>query len=242
VDPRGGGSTQEPQAAPSVTANTHSSTTRRGLLLYIAATPHVVSTTNLVERPDEGHSYGVQRPVYFISEVLSESKARYPSIQKILYGILITSRKLRDEYKISVVTDFPLANILHNQNATRRISKWVVELGALKIKFKLRTAIKSHALVDCLAEWRENQVPAPPNILKHWVMYFDHSLKLEGGGARVLFISPRENSSNMHSISYLKSLTTKQNTRYSCMDFAWQFPSVSSDYLCSATLYSSSSK
>jgi hypothetical protein len=28
----------------------------------------------------------VQRPVYFISEVLSESKVRYPMIQKILYG------------------------------------------------------------------------------------------------------------------------------------------------------------
>ena len=38
-------------------------------------------------------AYGIQRPVYFISEVLSKSKVRYPSIQKVLYGILITSRK-----------------------------------------------------------------------------------------------------------------------------------------------------
>ena len=65
----------------------------------------------VVERTEEGHAYGVQRPVYFINEVLSESKVRYPSIQKLLYGILITSRKLQhyfDEYKISVITDFPL--------------------------------------------------------------------------------------------------------------------------------------
>ena len=71
----------------------------------------MVSTVIVVERPEEGHAYGVQRPVYFISEVLSESKVRYPSIQKVLYIILITSRKLRhyfDEYKISVITDFPL--------------------------------------------------------------------------------------------------------------------------------------
>jgi len=87
----------------------------------------------VVECPEEGHAYGVQRPVYFISEVLSESNVRYPSTQKILYGILITSRKLRhyfDEYKISVATDFPLADIIHNRDATRRISKWAVELGA----------------------------------------------------------------------------------------------------------------
>ena len=65
------------------------------LLLYIAPTTHVVSTVIVVECPEEAHAYGVQRLVYFISEVLSESKVRYPSIQKLLYGILITSSKRR---------------------------------------------------------------------------------------------------------------------------------------------------
>ena len=37
------------------------------LLLYIAATTHVVSTAIVVEINEEGHAYGVQRPVYFIS-------------------------------------------------------------------------------------------------------------------------------------------------------------------------------
>jgi hypothetical protein len=44
------------------------------LLLYIAATTHVVSSAIVVERGEEGHAFGVQRPVYFVSEVLSESK------------------------------------------------------------------------------------------------------------------------------------------------------------------------
>ena len=44
------------------------------MLLYIAATTHVVSTAIVVERNVEGHAYSVQRPVYFISEVLSASK------------------------------------------------------------------------------------------------------------------------------------------------------------------------
>jgi dsDNA-binding SOS-regulon protein len=47
------------------------------LLLYVAATTHVVNTAIVVERQEEGHAYPVQRPVYFISEVLSESKSRY---------------------------------------------------------------------------------------------------------------------------------------------------------------------
>jgi hypothetical protein len=163
------------------------------LLLYLAATTHVVSTAIVVERQEDGHAYPVQRPVYFVSEVLSESKARYQSVHKLLYAVLITSRKLRhyfQEYSISVVTDYPLGDILQNQDATGRISKWVVKLGALNVDFKPRTTIKSQALVDFMAEWRENQLPTPTERLEHWVMYFDGSLKLEGAGAGVLLISP----------------------------------------------------
>jgi ribonuclease HI len=114
-------------------------------------------------------------------------------VQKLLYAVLITSRKLRHyfkEYSISVVTDYPLGDILRNQDATRRISKWAIELGALTIDFKPRTTIKSQALVDFMVEWRENQLPTPTVRPEHWVMYFDSLLNLEGAGAGVLLISP----------------------------------------------------
>ena len=48
------------------------------LLIYIAATSRVISTTIMVEREEVGHAYKVQRPVYFISEVLNKPKTRYP--------------------------------------------------------------------------------------------------------------------------------------------------------------------
>jgi ribonuclease HI len=107
--------------------------------------------------------------------------------------VLITSRKLRhyfQEYSISAVTDYPLGDIPRNQDTSGRISKWAVELDALNIDFKPRTAIKSQALVDFMAEWRENQLPTPTERPKHLVMYFDGSLKLEGASAGVLLISP----------------------------------------------------
>jgi hypothetical protein len=163
------------------------------LLLYLAETTHVVSSAIVVERQEDGHAYPVQRPIYFVSKVLSEYKACYQPVQKLLYAVLITSWKLRhyfQKYSISIITDYPLGDILQNQDATGRISKWAIKLDALNIDFKPRIAIKSQALVDFMAEWRENQLQTPTERPEHWVMYFDGSLKLEGAGVGVLLISP----------------------------------------------------
>jgi hypothetical protein len=65
------------------------------LLLYLAATTHVVSSAIVVEQQEDRNAYPVQRPVYFVSEVLSESEACYQPVQKLLYAVLITSQKLR---------------------------------------------------------------------------------------------------------------------------------------------------
>jgi hypothetical protein len=64
------------------------------MMFYIAVTNIVVSATIVIEREEEGHVYKVQRPIYYISEVLLDSKIRYPRVQKLLYALLITSRKL----------------------------------------------------------------------------------------------------------------------------------------------------
>ena len=91
-------------------------------------------------------------------------------MQKLLYALLITSRKLHhyfESHKITVVIDFPLGDILHNRDATGRISKWAVKLGALNIDFTPRKAIKSQALVDFVAEWIEIQQPMSSTILDH---------------------------------------------------------------------------
>jgi hypothetical protein len=52
-------------------------TPKETLLLYISACTQVVSAVLVARRPEEGHQYLVQRPFYYVSEVLSDRKVRY---------------------------------------------------------------------------------------------------------------------------------------------------------------------
>ena len=48
------------------------------LLLYVVASNHVVSVALVVEREEPGHHLKVQRPIYFVGEVLTNAKVQYP--------------------------------------------------------------------------------------------------------------------------------------------------------------------
>jgi ribonuclease HI len=163
------------------------------LLIYIAATTQVVSAAIVFERRKEGHALLVQRPVYFISKVLSKTKIRYPQIQKLLYAVILTRRKLRhyfESHPVTVVSSFPLGEIIQCREASGRIAKWAVELMGETLSFVPRRAIKSQVLADFLAEWVDTQLPTAPIQAELWTMYFDGSLVKTGACASLLFVSP----------------------------------------------------
>jgi hypothetical protein len=144
----------------------------------------------------------VQKPVYFISTVLHDVRERYTMQQKLLYSLLITSRKLRHYFQghpIKVVTDRPLETILRNPNVTGSVAEWAVELQPFEISFETTKVIKSKALAEFTTEWTdpfadellevESTLPGEeaPGL---WVMHFDGAFNLPGAGAGTVLTSP----------------------------------------------------
>jgi hypothetical protein len=74
------------------------------MLLYISATTQVVSAALVVKCEELGRSHKVQRPVYFVSEVHCDSKTQYLQMQKLLYAILMTKRKLQHYFDVHPIT------------------------------------------------------------------------------------------------------------------------------------------
>jgi hypothetical protein len=116
------------------------------LLLYVTATTQVVSDTLVVEWEKPGHVYMVQRPIYYISKVLSDCETRYNQVQKLLYVVLIIKCKLLhyfESHSIYVVTSYGLGEIIGNRLTTGRIVKCALELMGLGITYVPQMTIKS---------------------------------------------------------------------------------------------------
>lgn len=108
------------------------------LLLYVAASQSMVSVVDQEKLQDETKK---QMPVYFVSEVLGPSKINYSEMEKVLYAVLIASKKLRHNFQshnIVVPSTQPLKDIIRNTKATSRVGKWTTELNEFVIEFVQR--------------------------------------------------------------------------------------------------------
>jgi ribonuclease HI len=107
--------------------------------------------------------------------------------------VVLAQRKLRhyfEAHPVTVVSSFPLGEIIRNPDAAGRIAKWLVELMGETLAYAPRKAIKSQILADFVAEWMDTQLPPPQIQAECWTLYFYESVMKTGAGAGLLFVSP----------------------------------------------------
>jgi ribonuclease HI len=162
------------------------------LLLYVAASHSAVSAA-LVQEKLEGQTKK-HVPVYFVSEVLSLSKKNYTELEKVLYAVLMASRKLRhyfQAYHIIVPSSQPLKDIMRNREATERVGKWAAELNEFTIDYVHRSSIQSQALADFIADWTPGaHEEGTSKDTEAWTVFCDGSWGTFGAGAAAVLVAP----------------------------------------------------
>ncbi|GJZ62175.1 reverse transcriptase domain-containing protein [Tanacetum coccineum] len=141
------------------------------ICVYLAASKEVVIAVLLAKRK------GKQCRVHYVSRTLHDAERNYAPLEKVDLALLHVSRRLRrylEAHPIKVITDQPIKQILNKAEASGKLEKCSMELGAYDLTYEPRNAIKGQVLADFI-----NEVPV-----------CNEASTIKGLGVGLVLISP----------------------------------------------------
>ena len=137
----------------------------------------------------------VQHPIYYCSRALRGVEERYPRMEKLILALVTAARKLRPYFQAHTIefpTEYPMKQVLHKPETSRRLMKWAIELSEFDIRYKPKTAIKGQVLADFIMEFTsaepaENTQTTPD--LPIWKLFVDGAANAQGSGAGLILTS-----------------------------------------------------
>ncbi|XP_030941987.1 uncharacterized protein LOC115967014 [Quercus lobata] len=157
------------------------------LYLYLAVSASAVSAALIRE---EGKK---QLPVYYVSQAFQGAEFIYPRIEKIVFPLIVASRKLRQYFQsnpILVMTDQPIEKSMNKPEAAGRMVQWAIELSQFDIEYHPRTTIKAQALADFIAEFTLPDEDGITDGVDKWTIQTDGSSARKKGGVGVVITTP----------------------------------------------------
>ncbi|KAI3812676.1 hypothetical protein L1987_17388 [Smallanthus sonchifolius] len=154
------------------------------LSLYLAVSQSTVSV--VLVRDHEGQ----QHPVYYVSKSLLAAETRYSHLEKLILALIMASTKLRhyfETHDIHVKTNYPIKCVLRKPEMSGRMAKWSVKFSAYDLIYEPRTAIKSQALADFVADFSSDiqheadlEVQQLEESKDEWTLFTDSASNVRG--------------------------------------------------------------
>ena len=125
-------------------------------------------------------------------------------------------RKLKHYFQahhIKVLSSQPLEALFRNSEAIRRIRKWATELNEFIVDFEHRSAIKSQALVDFIADWTPAAYDTTLQFKEPtWTVHCDRAWGMTSTGIAAILTPPK--GLKLRYAARLEFLTTNNITEY----------------------------
>ena len=165
------------------------------LSLYLAVSRTTISAVLVKDHEEQQH------PVYYVSKSLLDAETRYSHLEKLILALVMASTKLRhyfEIHRIHIKTNYPIKSVLRKPELSGRMAKWSVKLSTYDLAYESRTAIKSQALADFVADFSidiqpevDLEVQQLDESKENWILFTDGASNVRGTGLGIILKSPQ---------------------------------------------------
>ena len=106
--------------------------------MYLAVSEVAVSAVLFCENKKQRH-------VFYVSRMLLDAKTSYSIVEKMVLALVKALKKLRhyfETHPITVITYFPIKQIMSKPDLSDRLTKWAINLGVYDIRYVPTTGKK----------------------------------------------------------------------------------------------------
>jgi len=156
--------------------------------LYLYVVVSDIAVSGVLVREDRGQ----QKPIFYVSQTFTGAESRYPQMEKLALGVVMSARKLRPYFQfhsIIVMGSMPLRAILHSPSQSGCLAKWAIELSEYDIEYRNKTCAKSQVLADFIVELPTKEARENP-LDTTWLLHVDGSSSKQGSGVGIRLTSP----------------------------------------------------